>query len=141
MRAITSAMHTTGTPPTQGFKRQVVFRVAPEEWALLQAAAKQHGSIQAALIASIQALAPQPQKTQPAPKKPTTRRTHAAPHKAARSANDEITAREAAQLLGLQTSTVKGYIRSGRLTGRYDGEPTWRGWLTTRSAVESYARR
>jgi hypothetical protein len=39
---------------------------------------------------------------------------------------------------GLKSGTVRGYIRSGRLPGRYDGDPTWRGWVTTRGAVEAY---
>jgi len=42
-------------------------------------------------------------------------------------------------MLGLKTSTINGDIRSGRLPGRYDGEPHWRGWLTTRQAVADYA--
>ena len=49
---------------------------------------------------------------------------------------EEITAREAAAILGIKPDSVRGYIRSGRLPGRYDGEPTWRGWLTTREAVD-----
>lgn len=52
--------------------------------------------------------------------------------------DDEIPARDAANMLGLKTSTVSGYIRSGRLAGRYAGEPSWQGWLTTRSAVDAY---
>jgi hypothetical protein len=43
-------------------------------------------------------------------------------------------------ILGLKASTIKGYIRSGRLAGHYDGEPRWRGWLTTRPAVDAYAK-
>ena len=54
---------------------------------------------------------------------------------------EELTAREAANALGLKTSTVSGYIRSGRLPGRYEGAPTWRGWMTTRSAVDEYLKR
>jgi hypothetical protein len=47
-------------------------------------------------------------------------------------ADEEIPAREAAHLLGLKGGTVRGYIRSGRLSGSYNGEPNWNGWLTTR---------
>jgi len=50
----------------------------------------------------------------------------------------EIPARDAAKLLGLKTSTISGYIRSGRLPGRYDEAPSWEGWLTTRRAVDAY---
>lgn len=49
-------MHTDSTHPT-GFKRQVVFRISAEEWPLLAAAAHEHGSIQAAVLAGIRALA------------------------------------------------------------------------------------
>lgn len=54
--------------------------------------------------------------------------------------HEEIRVREAAKLLGLKTDTVSGYIRSGRLPGRYDAAPSWRGWLTTRGAVTEYER-
>ncbi len=57
------------------------------------------------------------------------------------NADEEIRAREAARLLGLKTDTVAGYIRSGRLPGRYDAAPTWQGWVTTRAAVHAYQHR
>lgn len=56
-------------------------------------------------------------------------------------ADGELTAREAGALLGLKASTISGYIRSGRLPERYDGEPSWGGWMTTRAAVEAYRSR
>jgi hypothetical protein len=40
-----------------GFQRQVVFRITAEDWPLLEAAAKEHGSQQAAIIAALRALA------------------------------------------------------------------------------------
>jgi hypothetical protein len=88
------------------------------------------------------------------PKEPETklnpqkaaRRTPATPTRtppvemAALDPHEEIRAREAAKLLGLKTDTVSGYIRSGRLPGRYDAAPGWRGWLTPRGAVIEYER-
>ena len=48
------------------------------------------------------------------------------------------TVAEVARLLGLETRTVAGYIRSGRIPGRHDQAPTSLGWMTTRRAVEDY---
>ena len=138
-------------PPTPDrFKRQVSVRVSPEESALLEAAAREHGSNQAALIAGLRALSPIPEKatnTAQAPKMATTEKpAEETPSKTAAATNEtpqldpneEILARQAAALLGLEISTVKGYIRSGRIDGRYDQE---RGWITTRRAVQGYAKR
>ena len=49
-------MHTP-TPSQAGFKRQVVFRIDADDWPLLEAAAREHGSIQAAVLAGLRALA------------------------------------------------------------------------------------
>ncbi len=148
-------MHTT-TPSKAGFKRQVVFRIDADDWPLLERAAHEHGSIQAAVLAGIRALdRPQPDPDLAARKEPETkpnrqkasRRTPATPTRtppvetAVLDPHEEIRAREAAKLLGLKTDTLSGYIRSGRLPGRYDSAPTWRGWITTRGDVESYRRR
>jgi Helix-turn-helix domain len=158
MRAITRCMHTT-EPGHAGFKRQVVFRIGADDWQLLQAAAAEHGSIQAAVLAGIHALAPAPSEEQrseiaaatdqadtndepepaakPKPSKAKPARpkpTPAAPTDP--DPNEEITCREAAQLLGLKTSTISGYIRSGRLPGYYSDR-----WLTSRRAVEAYRTR
>jgi hypothetical protein len=147
-RASFSSMHVP-KPANTGFKRQIVFRVNAEEWPLLEAAAAEHGSIQAAVIAALKGLATK--ASEPSAAKPVRRddarsasesATPApalkAPIPATRDPGEELTARDAAQLLGLKTSTVSGYIRSGRLAGHYDGEPSWRGWLTTRAAVDAY---
>ena len=142
-------MHTP-TPTTTGFKRQVVFRIGPDDWPLLQAAANEHGSIQAAVIAALHALADPPSDgvdtTAEAPAEALAAPAEHTLHKPTRqdpaatetAADEEITAREAARILGLKTSTISGYIRTGRLPGRYASEPTWRGWLTTRAAVSNY---
>lgn len=149
IRAITTCMHSTDSGNT-GFKRQVVFRVGAEDWQALEAAAKEHGSIQAAVIAGIHALA-KPEATAAPPKRNATK-ARASKRKRTQPVapdptpapqpvddpNEELRAREAAKLLGLKTSTVSGYIRSGRLPGRYDDSPGWLGWLTTRGAVEHY---
>jgi hypothetical protein len=142
------------TPGQAGFKRQVVFRIDADDWPLLQAAVREHGSIQAAMLAGIRALTTAPTGTDAPAKKPPSRsaspkpakptpapETPAAPTASVADPSEEISAREAAVLLGLKTSTVGGYIRSGRLAGRYDAEPSWRGWLTTRSAVTEYQQR
>ena len=143
------------TPGKASFKRQVVFRIDADDWPLLETAAREHGSIQAAVLAGIRALdRPEPAPDRPAPKEPeaTQKRQKASrrpPPKprltppvemAALDPHEEIRAREAAKLLGLRTDTVCGYIRSGRLPGRYDAAPSWRGWLTTQGAVIEYER-
>lgn len=144
-------MHTS-LPGSAGFKRQVVFRIGIEDWPLLEAAACEHGSIQSAVLAVIRALTYRGSSTEPArsPKlsderdaataelEPIERHDPKEPSGRTEPLHEEITGREAAKLLGLKTSTVSGYIRSGRLPGRHDGAPTWLGWLTTRAAVESY---
>src|SRR5664280_1740099 len=58
------------------FRRQVVFRVGEEDWPYLEAAAKEHGSIQAGVIAALRAqavrrLAPEAEAT-PADVSPTS---------------------------------------------------------------------
>jgi len=133
------------TPGSGRFKRQVVFRIGPEEWPLLERAAAAHGSIQAAVVAGLEALR---DRDEPA-------LAEREPVRAEESAEEEpissdvrrdgqsdpgevLTAAEAARILGLKNSTVRGYIRRGRLAGHYDGEPGWRGWLTTRAEVENY---
>ena len=118
-----------------------------EDWPLLEAAAREHGSIQAAVLAGLRALgaasvAPAEKEGVPghvsAPEPPA-----GAEEATARPGGPEaeLTAREAGALLGLKSSAVSGYIRSGRLPGRYDGEPSWGGWMTTRAAVEAYRNR
>src|SRR5258708_3380067 len=144
-------------PGDNGFKRQVVFRVGSADWPLLERAAREHGSIQAAMLAGLHALQtaakpaerpradvasvakPRPRKTRPAASKPRES-APAAPAEEPRDPDGEIRAREATQLLGVKAGTASGYIRSGRLPGRYDGSPTWRGWVTTRAAVDRYRR-
>ena len=137
--------------PAGAFKRQVVFRIGPEDWLLLEAATAEHGSIQAAILAGLRALkpaaakpaqtpAPSPEKAHPAvaeQKEPKPDRS-SKPKPIGGDPNEEMRAREAALILGLKTSTVAGYIRAGRLPGRYDGSPTWRGWVITRRAVNGY---
>lgn len=143
-RAITSADMPPAPRNQSLFKRQIVFRIDSDDWPLLEQAAAEHGSIQAALIAALHALT----NGQPS----LSRRAHheaprpvdaAAREERARDAKEEeeITAREAARILGLKRDTVAGYIRSGRLPGRYDGAPTWRGWVTNRSALPAYRQR
>lgn len=140
-------MHTP-TPNSAGFKRQVVFRIGSDEWPLLEAAAQQHGSIQAAVLAGLHALtttSPNPPDRPASAPKPSPTRQASPPREtpAVQSPEDpdeEIRAREAARLLGLKTSTVNGYIRSGRIPGRYDGPPTWQGWVATRAAIHHYQR-
>jgi hypothetical protein len=148
MRASLTSMHRS-TPANTGFKRQIVFRIGADDWPLLEAAAREHGSIQAAALAGIRALAPSAEPKPPAVSAPHTRpllvdpgeaATTVEPRSRSEEPDEEIPAREAAALLGLKTGTVSGYIRRGRLPGRYDSEPDWRGWLTTRAAVDSYAR-
>lgn len=122
------------------FKRPVVFRLSPDEWPLLEQAAHQHGSIQAALVAALHALTAQQPPATPShepttpPEPPTGEATPTQPHQ-------EITAREAARILGLKRDTVAGYIRSGRLPGHYRDTPGSAGWVTDRDAVSAYARR
>lgn len=142
------------TPTPRGFRRQVVFRLDLEHWPLLEQAVAAHGSIQAAVLAGLRALEgppAEPERTDESrPSRVRAKATRKRDPKPAppgaddlveAAAAEEIKAREAARLLGLKSGTVRGYIRSGRLPGRYDGGPTWRGWLTTRGAIEAYRAR
>src|SRR4051812_32294483 len=128
---------------SSGFKRQVVFRIGAEDWPLLEQAVAQFGSIQAAVLAGLRSLAspaggekdlPEEQ-VEPAAQRPARAgRPKGLPQEAEREpeTNDaeEILARDAAAMLGLKSGTVRGYIRSGRLPGRYDRDPNWLGWVT-----------
>lgn len=140
------------SPENTGFKRQVVFRIGADDWPLLQHAATEHGSIQAAVLAGLRALA-QPADVAETATTETAPADHAKPKPTKQKAaaeddisdvdfdpDEEIRAREAAQMLGLKTATISGYIRSRRLPGRYDDGPHGRGWLTTRGAVAAYDR-
>lgn len=134
-------------PKNTGFKRQVVFRIDADDWPLLQQAASEHGSIQAAVLAGLHTITAQAaEPSAPEPDSEAAPDGDPKPPAATQPGDgldpeEEIPAREAAALLGLKRNTVAGYIRSGRLPGRYDGEPTWRGWLSTRAAVEAYQKR
>jgi hypothetical protein len=137
-------MH-THTTNQAGFKRQVVFRISADDWPLLESAAAQHGSIQAAILAGLRALAPanesgesEPPPTREQPSSDRLRTAAVWPTSEEERPDEELTAAEAAAELGVMPSTVKGYIRSGRLKGHYDEEPTWRGWVTSRAAVRAY---
>lgn len=136
-------MHTR-KPASSPFKRQVVVRIAADDWPLLEAAAQEHGSIQAALLAGLHALNQPPrQHVEPEPNaRETTEATAAteASPSAPVHRDEEITAREAANLLELKPGTVRGYIRAGRLTGHYRDTPGSSGWITTRGSVEDYRR-
>jgi len=114
-------------PGQAGFKRQVVFRIGADDWPLLEAAAREHGSIQAAVLAGIRALTHEatakaaPEKPPQQPDKPKSTPAVPAPvtpipSTAHPDPDEEIPAREAAAVLGLKTSTISGYIRSGRYT-------------------------
>jgi hypothetical protein len=136
------------TPPSPGFKRQVVVRLDAEQWPLLERAVSKHGSIQAAVVEALRALAdladeaPEPQETSAkTPERGKSKEETPDGSPSQEQGEEEITAREAADLLNLKPGTVRGYIRSGRLPGRYDGEPDWRGWFTTRKAVDAYRSR
>jgi len=118
------------------FKRQIVFRISPDDWPLLEHAAREHGSIQAAVIAGLRAL----KDVEPLEGEPSDAGAgDSAPTNVADGTDgtDEMRARDAARMLGLKTGTVSGYIRTGRLPGRNDGSR----WITTRSAVASYKKR
>ena len=143
-------MHTSKPPPS-GFKRQVVFRIGPDDWPLLEQAAAEHGSIQAAVLAGLRALeatrstarelgeggSPHEEPSQGAAEDAPAATDKEIPP----AADEEIRAREAAQILGLKSSTIAGYIRSGRLPGRYDETPGRMGWVTSRAAVKEYKLR
>lgn len=126
------------------FKRQVVFRISADGWPLLQAAVEEHGSIQAAVLAGLQAL----QETQagsPGESAPATPAGQAEPEPTVEEDRwdpDEVLhARAAAVLLDLKASTVRAYISAGRMPGFHDETPGRSGWYTTRGAVEAYRPR
>jgi hypothetical protein len=110
-----------------GFKRQVVFRISAADWPLIEQAAREHGSIQAALVAAVHTLGASPPR--------------AAGHAQHEQGEAEITAREAARILGLKVDTVSAYIRSGRLPGRYKDTLGSMGWVSTQAAVAAYQQR
>jgi hypothetical protein len=134
-------MHPRQASPSS-FKRQVVFRIGTDDWPLLERAAYEHGSIQAAILAGLHALdkARQSQTGRDRTETPasTAPTRPAVSHEAE---NEEITAREAARILRLKADTVRGYIRSGRLPGHYNETLGSSGWVTSRAAVTAYQRR
>lgn len=126
------------------FKRQVVFRISADDWPLLQAAVQEHGSIQAAVLAGLQALVETRTVTDEG-SAPGAGAGQLEPEPAVAAEGmdlDEVLrAREAATLLGLKASTIGAYIRAGRMPGFYDETPGRSGWYTTRGAVEAYRPR
>src|SRR2546430_2571365 len=112
MRASVVSMDAV-TPQGAGFKRQVVFRVGLDDWALLQSDAAEHGSIQAAVIAGIRARGYSADDAMVPIAVPALPSASAEPdepdgagERPAVDAGDEITAREAAELLGLEAATI-----------------------------------
>jgi DNA-directed RNA polymerase specialized sigma24 family protein len=73
----------------------------------LEAAVEEHGSIQAAMLAGFRALA----RRSSTEREVISAESAPAPPTSEPAANEEISAREAAAILGLKTSTVRGYIR------------------------------
>lgn len=126
----------TPTSQPSGFKRQVVFRISANDWPLLEHAAQEHGTIQAAILAGLHAL------TAAEPRTTTARAATAAPTDAGPSgAEADVTAREAARILGLKPDTVSSYIRSGRLPGHYRNTLGSMGWVTNQAAITAYQQR
>jgi hypothetical protein len=132
-------------PSPGSFKRQVVFRIAADDWPLLEHAARQHGSIQAAVLAGLHALAQGRQRRtgddQSAAEALATTAAPAGLATVCEAEDEEITAREAARILGLKADTVRGYIRSGRLPGHYNDTLGHSGWVTSWAAVAAYQQR
>jgi len=126
----------------------------PEAVAVTARTAREYGSIQAALLAGLKALNAPPEQpaaaeaipaaaARPCPKRKPTQQppTRAEPPTQTLDPDEEITAREAASQLDLKPSTVKSYIRNGKIDGRYDASPTWRGWVLTRREFERVRKR
>lgn len=125
-----------------GFRRQVTFRIGSEDAALLDAAAWEHGGIQAGILAALRAYAAQrlqagasaspPSEAQDlgAPARPEdetskprkrqrSRRTPPAPTAPpAHEERVELNVGEAAPILGLSPSALRAQIKSGRHPGR-----------------------
>jgi hypothetical protein len=125
----------------KGFRRQVNIRVGPEDWPLLQSVAREHGGIQAGLLAALRshvarqlqpeqqpasaesadpdaANAPKPSRTAPAPK--PARLPKRAPAPSATSEHDEVelNVAEAAPVLGLRAERLREEIKRGVRPGR-----------------------
>jgi hypothetical protein len=124
------------------FRRQVVFRIGEEDWPYLEAAAKEHGSIQAGIIAALRAqavrrLAPEAEATptdvSPTPEVAVPARVEEPRRSSARSkveshgaraacstAQDtvELNVAEAAPVLGLQPDSLRAAIKRGARPGR-----------------------
>lgn len=134
-----ASYHDTMPTPTSrpsGFKKQVVFRISVAEWPLLEQAAQEHGSIQAAILAGLHALSAAEPRTTMA-RVAAAASTEAGPT----GAEAEVTARAAARILGLKPDTVSSYIRCGRLPGHYRDTLGSTGWVTSQAAVLAYRER
>ncbi|MGD0272782.1 MAG: hypothetical protein ABSB96_03530 [Gaiellaceae bacterium] len=129
-----------------GFRRQVVFRIGEDDWPYLETAAREHGGIQAGIIAALRAHAAQrlapPAEPSPVPEllgatEPTLesgrpvsskRRAESARSEedggatlASRSASRdmvELNVAEAAALLGLRPESLRSAIKRGARPGR-----------------------
>jgi hypothetical protein len=130
------------------FRRQVNFRVGADDWPLLEALAREHGGIQAGLLAAVRVYAVQ--RLQVASASPPAKAAEASPHGEAQSPADsgpetpqpsrsrepferrrpqaarrevarasvELNVLEAAPVLGLSPGSLRGAIRRGTRPGR-----------------------
>jgi hypothetical protein len=137
----------TSPTPDPGFRRQVCFRVGPDEWPLLEAAVRRHGGIQAALVAALRThaslldkpsdpdigqrndepQAPSSLQSADTPPPPTSRKRARQTSVAAVQPTNlvELNLAEAAPLLGVTTATLRRQIKSGRRPGRQGENGYW----------------
>ena len=111
--------------PQAGFRRQVVVRLDAEDWALLEAATKEHGSQQAALIAALRALGG---SSPPAAREPSTAQAAPAPAEAPEPDHQEVEPEqgnwwiaygELEPRLGLKRAALKRRIAQSGAETRY----------------------
>ena len=122
------AMASNAQPSDNGFRRQVTFRIGPEDAPLLEVAARANGGIQAGIVAALRAYTAgrlQPAESEPErePQKdtPTIEPTlPPAPRPTVPLAGTmvELNIAEAAALLGLSATTLRERIKRGTHPGR-----------------------
>ena len=101
--------------PKADFKRQVVFRVGAEDWALLEAASREHGSQQAAIIAALRALGGSgpPERGQPEPGVPDGSEPEGGPEADLDRAEEDwwISTEQLRPIVGLEGTALRRRIR------------------------------
>lgn len=160
-RAMLTMMATDKHLNGNGFRRQVTFRIGPEEAPLLEAAARVHGGIQAGVLAALRAYAAQRLQASltereatealPSPPRPPAdeeklQRQSARPSQHEGRPPDpapertvELNVSEAAPLLGLSAASLREKIKRGGHPGRRGDSGFYLAEISGRTLRESGA--